>query len=131
MKGGKDWNLSILGVDRDPWEFYLMFISQEFYTKLCQIYTKIGIYQILYKIRRFKQIIFSKYATHLKTTISQRSLSNLGLLLLSFKFNNFSFLIEIIDNVIITSVTRDQSSGDVIRTYLLYCRRNNLRNYES
>ena len=52
------------------------------------------------KKRRFKYNIFSKYATNLKTTISQRSLSNLGLLILLFKFNNFSFLIDIIDNII-------------------------------
>ena len=46
------------------------------------------IYKILYKNSyRFKQIIFSKYATNLKTTISKRSLSNLGLLL----FFNFIF----------------------------------------
>ena len=32
-------------------------------------------YTILYKSSRFKQIIFSKYATNLKTTISQRSLN--------------------------------------------------------
>ena len=36
---------------------------------------------MLYKSCSIKQIIFSKYATNLKTTISQRSLSNLGLLL--------------------------------------------------
>ena len=29
MKGGIDWNLNFLGVDRDPWEFYLMFLSRE------------------------------------------------------------------------------------------------------
>ena len=41
MKGGIGWNLSILGVDRDPWEFYLMLLSREIDIKLCQIYTKI------------------------------------------------------------------------------------------
>ena len=106
-------NLSYLGFDQNPCEFYLMFLSQEIEIKLCQIYTKIGIYQILCKIRRFKQIIFSKYATNLKKTISQRSLSNWGLIL---KFNNFSFLIDI-NNVIITFVSRDQSSGPMIRTF--------------
>ena len=55
-----------------------MFLSREIDIKLC--YTKIGIYQVSYKICRFKQIIFSKYATNLKTTISQTSLSNLGLI---------------------------------------------------
>ena len=48
--------------------------------------------------------------TSLKTTISQRNLSNLGLLLLLLEFNNFLFLIDIIDNIIITSVSRDQNS---------------------
>ena len=46
---------------------------------------------MLYKNRRFKKIIFSIYATSLKTTISQRSLKNLGLRLLLFEFNNFSY----------------------------------------
>ena len=58
------------------------------------IYTKIGIYQILYKISRFKQIIFSKYATNLKTTISQRSLNNLDFFLLLFGFNDLKDLIH-------------------------------------
>ena len=63
---------------------------------------------MLYKNSKFK---YSKYATNLKTTKSQRSLSNLGLLLLLFEFNNFSFLIDIykIDNIIITSISRDQN----------------------
>ena len=59
MNGGKGWNLSNLGVDRDPWEFYLMFLSREINIKLCQIYMNIYVYKILYKNRRFKQIIFS------------------------------------------------------------------------
>ena len=107
MYGGIGWNLSILGVDQDPWEFFLMFLSRENDTKLCQIYKKISIYKIVYKNIRFKQIIFSKY---LKTTISQRSLSNLGLLLLLFEFYNFSIIKDIIENIIYTSVLRDQSS---------------------
>ena len=64
----------------------------------------------MYKNSMFKQIIFSKYTTNLKTSISQRSLRNLGLLLSLFEFNNFSFLIGIIDNVINTSVSCDQNS---------------------
>jgi len=36
MKGALGWNLNILGVDQDPWEFYLMFLSQEIAIKLCQ-----------------------------------------------------------------------------------------------
>ena len=54
---------------------------------------------MLYTNSRFKRIIFSKYTTNLKKTISQRSLSDLGLLLLLFELNNFSFLIDIIDNI--------------------------------
>ena len=49
-----------------------MFLSREIdKKKLCKYYTKIGIYQILYKDSRVKKIILSKYATNLKTTISQ------------------------------------------------------------
>jgi len=47
-----------------------------------------------------KQIIFNKYTTNLKTTISHRSLRISGFL--PFKFLNFyfAFLIDIIDNII-------------------------------
>ena len=31
---------SILGIDQDPPEIYLMFLSREIDIKLCQIYTK-------------------------------------------------------------------------------------------
>ena len=55
-------------------------VSRNWYKTVSNLY-KIGICQILYKNSRIKQIIFSKYATNLKTTISQRSLSYLGLLL--------------------------------------------------
>ena len=61
-------------------------------------------YEIWYSNLSFKQIIFSKYATNLKTTITQRSLNNLGLLLV-LEFNTFSFLLDIID----TSVLREQN----------------------
>jgi len=60
---------------------YLMFFSGENDIKLCQIYTKIHIYTILYKSCSIKQFIFNKYATNLKITISHRSLRFLGLLL--------------------------------------------------
>ena len=58
---------------------------------------------MLYKTSRFKRIIFRKSTTNLKTMISQRSLKNLGLLLLSFEFNNFSFIKDIINNIIPTT----------------------------
>ena len=62
---------------------------------------------MLYKNCMFKQIIFTKYTTNLKTSISQRSLRNLYLLLLLFEFNNFSFGKDIIENIIYASVSRD------------------------
>jgi len=58
----------------------------------------------------FKRIIFSKYTTNLKTTISQTSPRNFGLLLLLFEFNNFSVIKDIIDNIIYRSVSRDKNS---------------------
>jgi len=39
----------------------------------------------------------------------QRNLKNLGLLFLLFEFNNFSFLIDIIDNIINTFVSCDRN----------------------
>ena len=65
----------------------------------------------MYKIRSIKQIIFNKYATNLKTMISQRSLRNSSLLLLLFKFIKFSFLIDINDNIIYASGTCHQNSN--------------------
>ena len=93
MKWDLDWNLRNSGVDWDLYEFYLIFLSREIDIKLCQNYTKMYICKILYKIRSVKQIIFNKYATNLKTMISQRSLRISGWPLLLFEFNNFSFLI--------------------------------------
>ena len=78
-------------------------LSREIDIKLCQNYTKTYLCKILYKIRNIKQIIFNKYATNLKTTISQRSLRNSGVFLLLFVFNNFLILIDIIDKIIYTS----------------------------
>ena len=46
MKGGVGWNLSNLGVDRNPCEVYLMFLSREIDKKNClniiqkSVYTK-------------------------------------------------------------------------------------------
>ena len=95
-------------------------LSREIDIKLCQNYTITYICKILYKIRNIKQIIFSKYATNLKTTISQRSLRNSGVLLLLFEFNNFSFLIKIIDNIFwrLEHVTRTPTNGSAV---LLSC----------
>ena len=68
----------------------------------------------MYKIRSIKQIIFNKYATNRKITISQRSLRNSSLLLLFFECNNFSFLIDIIDNIIHVSGTRTPTNGSAV-----------------
>ena len=57
------YNLSILGVDRDPKD--LMFLSREIYENCVKFIRKcMYIYKMLYKNRRFKQIIFNKYATN-------------------------------------------------------------------
>ena len=74
-----------------------MFLSRKIDIKLCPKYAKMNIYTILYKSNRFKQIIFSKYPTNLKTILSQRSLKISGLLILYF-FLHVAFLIDIIDN---------------------------------
>ena len=68
-----------------------MFLSREIYIKLYLIYTKIFIYKTLYKNSRLHKSYSAN--NNLKTTISQRSLRNLGSLLLIFEFNNFSFMI--------------------------------------
>ena len=72
-----------------------MILFREIDIKLCQIYTKIFIYKILNENSRFKQIIFSKYTTNLKTAISQRSLRNLDLPLSLFKFDILKWIISI------------------------------------
>ena len=41
MYNCKGWNLSYLGADRNPCEFYLIFLSKEIGIKLCQLYTKL------------------------------------------------------------------------------------------
>ena len=46
MKGGIGWKLITFALDRDPWKFYLMFLSREIDLQLCQIYTKINIFCI-------------------------------------------------------------------------------------
>ena len=101
MKGG----IGILGVDRDPW---VVPVTKNWYKTISNFYENLK-YKTLNKNSRFKRIIFSKYTTNMKTTITQRSLRNLGLLLILFEFNSFSFLIDIIDNIINTSVSCDQN----------------------
>ena len=95
MKGGIGWKLTTLALDHDLWKLYMMFLSREVNIKMCQIYTKIHIYTILYRNSRFKQIIFSKSATNLKTKISQRNpiltkvFSNYYSIILIFIFNRY------------------------------------------
>jgi len=81
-----------------------MFLSREIDIKLSQNYNNTYLHKIWYGNLSFKQIIFSKYATNLKTTISQRSLKNSGLS--SFYDLHaifFLFLIDIIDKIIFSS----------------------------
>jgi len=75
------------------------------------------------------------YATNMYTTLKttiylQSNLRNSGLLLLLFEFHDFSFLIDIIDNIIYTSGSWDQNSNDsavllsrvsVCITWPVYC----------
>ena len=95
MKWGIWWHMRISGVKRYIEDIYLMFLSREIDITLCQNYTKMFIYQILYKSCSIKQIIFNKYATNLKTTLSYRSLRISNLLLLNFNFY-FALLIDIL-----------------------------------
>ena len=100
-----------------------MFLSWEIYIKLSENYTKTYICKILFKIGNIKQIIFNKYASNLKITISQRSLRNSSLLLLLFEFNNFSFLIDIIDNILYASGTCHQNSNQWQCSIMVTCLR--------
>ena len=83
-----------------------MFLSREIDIKPCQKNTKTYICKIWYKNLSFKQIIFCKYATNLKTTISWRSLKKLRFALIIIWTNNFSLLKDEIN----TFVSRDQNS---------------------
>ena len=51
----------------------------------------------MYNIRSIKQVIFYKYATNMKMTISHRS--NLRFAPVITFYLNFAFLIDIIDNI--------------------------------
>ena len=83
-KNGRGYSLKtnhFSSLNRDTRKLYLMFLSREINIELCQIYTKIHVYTILYRNSRFKQIIFSKYATNQKTKIG----------FLQLIFHNFYF----------------------------------------
>ena len=106
-----------------------MFMSREIDIKLCQNYTKILMYEIFYKSSRFKQIMFSKYATNLKTIVSHRSLRISDLFLFHFFHFYFAFLIYIIDNIItyrpyspyyVTSASANGSAVYWSRDFRLY-----------
>ena len=104
MKGGIGWKLITLALDRDPWKLYLMFLSREIDIQLCQNYTKINIYTILYKSSGFKKIKFSKCNQSEKDDIPEKANCKLGFLL----YLLFLFLIDLIHNIIYTSVLLDQ-----------------------
>ena len=57
--------------------------------KSVKFYTKIHIYTSMYRNSRFKQIIFSKYTTNIKTKISQREVI---LILVCSNYNFISFI---------------------------------------
>ena len=97
MKGGISWKLITLAFDRYPCEFYLRFLSRDIYIKLCQMYTKIHKYTISYSFSRFKKIIFSKYATNLKTKISQRKLIVTKLYIYEFLYKFYKVLYHFIE----------------------------------
>ena len=83
-KNGRGYSLKtnhFSSLNRDTRKLYLMFLSREINIELCQIYTKIHVYTILYRNSRFKQIIFSKCATNQKTKIG----------FLQLIFHNFYF----------------------------------------
>jgi len=109
MKGGIGWNLRSWLRDSSIWCSCLEKLIQNCGVKTItkHIYVRFCIRFVVYN----KQIMFSKDAANLKTTISQRSLRNSSLLLLLFEFNNFSFLIDIIDNIIYASGTCHQNSN--------------------
>ena len=126
MKGGIGWKLITLALERDPWNVYLKFLSREIDIKLCQFYAKIHIYTISYRNSRFKQLIFSIYATNLKTKISHRKLI-FTLVCSNYNFITFIFiLIDIIDWVLdrsilwifTTKTTCNQSINQVCRDIL-------------
>ena len=100
-----------------------MFLSREIDIKLCQIYTKTCICKSLYNVCIIKQIIFNKPATNLKTTIYRRNLRTSGLLILLFEFNNFSFLKDIIDNIIYTSGSWGENSNQWQCSIIVTCLR--------
>ena len=98
-----------------------MFLSREIDIKLYKIYTKTYKCKMLYEIRSIKQIKFNKYTINLKMTISQRSLRNSGLILLLFEFNNFSFLIDIINEIIYAPWTCHQNSNQWQFSIIVTC----------
>jgi len=89
MKGGIEWNLTISGAERYIKDIYLMLLSGE-----------IHIYAILYKSCSIKQIIFNKYATISHGGVWETQVCSYYYLNLI----TFSFLIDIIDNIIYASV---------------------------
>ena len=104
-------------------------VSRNWYKTESKLYQNVYLCIILYKIPSIKQIIFNKYANILKTTIFQMSLRNSSLLILLCEFNSFSFLIDIVNNIIYASGICHQNSnqwhGSIIApiciTWPVYC----------
>jgi len=98
-----------------------MFLSPEIDIKLLKKVIPKRIYVRFCKRFVVLNRFFNKCANNLKTTISQRSLRNSSLLLLLFEFNNFLFLIDIIDNIIYTSGTCDLNSNQWQCSIIVTC----------
>jgi len=96
-------------------------VSRNWYKAVLKLDQNLYICKILYKIYSIKQIIFNKYATNLKTTISQRSLRNSRSLLF---FNLIIFYFQdIIDNIIYASRTCHRNSNQWLCNIIVTCLR--------
>ena len=121
MKGGLlGWNLKISGVYWDPWKLYLMFLSREIDIKTVSKSICVR-FCIKFVVLNRSYSTNTRNATNLKTTISHRSRRNSGLLLLLFEFNNFSFLINIINNIIYTSGSCHQNPNQWQCSIIVTC----------
>ena len=98
--------------------------KSQYVTKTQFFYTKIHI-KISYRNSRFKHIIFSKYATNLKTKISQGNLIVTQVFSIYYFIIFIFILIDIIDIIIYKSVLRHKNSHQwqcsiVVTCFCLY-----------
>ena len=95
MKEGIGCKLIILALDRDPWKFYLMFLSQEIDVKLCQILIDIIDNNIYKSVLRHK----NSCRNFLETGTSDRTLmgpdQELKWLAYSLYLVHFSFTVPL------------------------------------